>query len=488
MRFALGREGNAPVVPSSSGSDMLTPEQLEFQKNSSYLFESPDRLCTPKSSSSGDKVTCQVGECSVAGDFSDTSLKRCNAPTSISVDSVEYASSRQLTQRFGLLIENVASLEGFYPSRANTAFYDANGDGQAEKPPITNGNPGYASDPSDLRAAALQEMLPRWQGAVGVAQGETHFGFWAIRSKNAPVSTVAEATGESDQVWTTKRETIAKAVTEQFDTNSVQTGSRAEIWQAIETVLEQGYTASEYEGQEKILTVVVDGPPELPPSSSGTDPSKVIAKANKHNVKVFFIQFDPPVESEENQVLIRDDPAYYKAQSGTCSSDSDCTWSWETCREVRGYSSQPDGDVTSSINGTGEAAGTWGSKKRNFQPKSYCMPERGPNGRFGPVQLFARLACRTGGGYRYLKTAADLKWAMRWLPYTMDGLWEAEATVSKFQNGQFLNGQPIRLQTRMSVELDGRKKIRALSQQGAERDPNAPESGDNRSVVFTKSR
>ncbi len=413
--------------------------------------------------------------------------KISDTETSTSVQNVEYASQKDTPQRFGLLIENTASLAGFYPSQeGRNAYYDANGDGQAEVPPPTSPkNPNLASDSASRRAGALQEMLPNWRAVANQAEAQgtpTRFGFWEIEGSNRPISLVDEATGEDGKVWTRDNETVGDVINDQFSATVDEPSSRASVWQAISLTLDN-YTDA---GGGKFLTVLVDGPPDLPVEASGTNPAKVIQKARDNDVRVFVVQLDPAIEPRGEQTrdeLLRDDPEYYRSQESTCSSESDCR-SYETCREVHGYADTRGGDVTQR-SGTPEA-GSGNPSDGSFTPNKYCMRERGPNGRFGPVAGYARLACATEGGYRHLRTDRDLGWAMRWLPHAMDGLWKVRASIGQFLAGNFLDGSPVYIQTTMRVAVNGVIQTRTLSQQGAVQDPDNPESGDNRGVVFTQ--
>jgi hypothetical protein len=493
MRMALVTDGDRPIRKGETVNQQpvnLDSDAVSLQGG--RLFEAPDRTCTPNSgggSNGATPVTCGPDTtCTNAVQGGSSDLRRCNTETELSIDDVSYASSKDKPQRFGLLVENTASLEGFYPAPANASAYDSDLDGEADTPPPTGGQRvALASDESGARATSLQTMLPVWRAAAAEARTEniqTQFGFWSIRDSTEPVSMIAETTGNDENYWATDNATVGDAVNDTFDTSNVAIDSRADIWQSIEQVVRDGYTGSNAEGKEKILAVVVDGPPELPVDASGTEPSEVIDLAAQNNVKVFVVQFDPAIQGSSNDVLLRDDPGYYRAQDGTCGSESDCS-SWETCREVHGYaSSTTDGnnDVLSPAGGT-PAAGE--RDNGTFTPNQYCMPERGPQGRFGPVEEYAELACATGGGYRYLKTASDLSWAVPWLPYAMDGLWRIDATVNQFQDENLLNGQPVRIGAQLSVSIGGTQQTRTLSQIGAERDPNEPESGDNRGIVFT---
>jgi hypothetical protein len=118
----------------------------------------------------------------------------------------------------------------------------------------------------------------------------------------------------------------------------------------------------------------------------------------------------------------------------------------------------------------------------------YCMPDVREDGRLGPIADYARLACATKGGYIYLKNPrTDIEGAMSWLPYTMDGLWEAEFSVSALQSTRedFAPGEAIRVQSSVDITAGGTRHSINFSQIGGNHESTAPQSGDTRSVLVT---
>jgi hypothetical protein len=100
--------------------------------------------------------------------------------------------------------------------------------------------------------------------------------------------------------------------------------------------------------------------------------------------------------------------------------------------------------------------------------------------------MYSRMACATQGGYIYIKEPEDLEWALPWLPYTIDGLWEADISITEAQRpNSYTAGEPIRLQTSLSVSVAESSQTIEFSQRGQTHRPEGPESGDNRGVIFT---
>ncbi|MFB6264790.1 MAG: hypothetical protein ABEL76_14365, partial [Bradymonadaceae bacterium] len=187
----------------------------------------------------------------------------------------------------------------------------------------------------------------------------------------------------------------------------------------------------------------------------------------KWNVRLFIVHLDRAVDKSK----LRDDPQYYGRQDDRCSSDSDCR-PWEVCRKVHGYSSKA-GRLSEN------------DPNDNWRSGEFCMPQRNDAGRFGPIETYSKLACASGGGYMYLKSPTDLTSALKWMPLTMNGLWEATVTSQALRRGNYTSGAGVRIGGSLEVTVDGRTRPGTMSIDARAKQGTAPEQGDNRGTVFT---
>ena len=147
-----------------------------------------------------------------------------------------------------------------------------------------------------------------------------------------------------------------------------------------------------------------------------------------------------------------------------CASDDECK-NFEECRPTTAYANGPGQPVTQPT-----------VERRAL---SFCHPKRDDNGRIGPIDDYAVIACETGGGYIYVSQSGTLPANMGWLPFALDGLWELPVSVDVFGRGQLGAGEAHLLQVNMQVTLGGRTITQSASQLGS------TSANDNRPVLFS---
>ena len=498
LRFVLTDESDEPepIWPGESlgeESVELTPQSLSFTNSS--LYETANGVCESNSACSTSGFQCVAPP-----DNQGQPPKRCLASTNMSVSNLQFV-SRDAPQFFGVVMENSGSLQGWIPNqRATSKSYDycteTNGtcecenndqpctpDGETDSPPISSQVRSIATDVNLSRIAQLKRMETALSSVAEKARREdgreTYFGLWSFSNQNQPSTYLESSAG-----WTSN---IGGQNTTQFDTavRDLESSAgevnrtRANIYEATQQVIDQFYTNShlnQFTQQnsqaqpEKVLTLLVDGPDDLR-ESDATTIDDLISSATQNNVRVFVVHLDPTMA---NPRQLRDDPRYYRDQS-TCSNDSSCK-NFETCRKPRRY-----GPADSAVDEPSVPS----------PDARFCLPDRGENGRIGPISDLQRLACATSGGYMYLTNnsteqrtqAANGLVQLRWLPYAIDGLWEATVGSERLRRNNVPAGTFIRVGTQMQLSVAGQSQTYSFSQGGT---VSADRSVDTRSVVKTK--
>ena len=497
LRFVMTADDSTAIRPPSKNGRPLDSGEVTMRDGAftydsgGSIYEHPDLKCggEGEQSGEGDTKTWQAAitpydgtcgnqySCSVGVSDDDEELKRCRKESSYSVGNVEHVSDVDADQTFGVLMEHSGSLQGFPPGDTMGWFYDSDGDGQAEskvqRESITS------TDGSAYRLNALAQLRPAWEDVHDRALDEgrgTSFGLWRFDDRQSTaVSAVGEVT-DGESVWSRDPEVVRDAASHaREDWDRTEDGTRGNVLEAANNLIKNQYASSQFDGADKTLVIFTDGPPELHPDRHGVDADTLIQNARDANVRVFMVHLDAPVTGDDPEKVL-DDPAYYQDQESQCQGDGDCQ-PHETCREVRGYNTASVGGEVTGTNGVYHSAG---------DGAMFCMPERRADGRTGPLSIYAKIACATEGGYQYVKSPTELPWAMRWLPYTMDGLWEADITVTEIERGNFTPNAPIRLQAGFNVKVGDTDVALDLSQTGGDRNATSwPQSGDSRSVVVT---
>jgi len=497
LRFAMVADDGTPIRPARKGGAPLDSGEVQLTKDdvgysgAGAIYETPDLSCTAGSCSS-------QYQCSVAVQDGPNWMQRCNLESTYSVEDVGHVADVDKHQFFGVLAEDAGSLEGFVADNIAQKYYDADGDGSADADhKVQKKRIARATDNNNDRLTAIKKLVPNWSSVRQEAFAEdrrTFFGLWTFNDVSGNQSMIDEASEEEGTIWTEDPDIIGRATTGTQDNNTdgvypaftdrEGTHTRGNVLESMNNLIDDMNNNDQLADSEKTLIVFTDGPPELHPDRSGVNVDDVIQAAIEANVRIFMVHLDGPAvernsEGKATHELVLDDPQYYGGQQETCESDGDCAMAHETCRQVRGYHPDPGGDVTDTTSG-----GIYPVGQADPDAK-FCMPQRREDGRTGPLAIYSRIACATEGGYQYIKSIDDLSSALKWLPYTLDGLWEADVDVRELQRGNYTSNAAIRLQAKFNVQIGDKQVSLDVSQDGGDVDENAPETGDERSVVVT---
>ena len=441
-------EGDMCAVRGNAGECKRSPDSLKCDVCSEGFScdEAPDGL----------GQLCQTTSGTIAPD---------GAPQIVS-------SATQPNQVFALLIEDSASMGGDLPAPIQTLAPDYEGapeggpDGIADDPPpgaYRGQNPERESDKTNVRVTAASQIASTWEEIARNAsdnnQVETFFGLWTIKGSAA---TLSSAVGE-ENFWVNSPSQVQSAV----GRLNLRSDSVAAIYESAIAVIEDenGLASDQFGAEdEKVMVLVVDGPDDLRLDTDNSSAQGLIEAANQHNVRIFIVHIDPAVTvalEGSGVPLIPDLPEYVQQQEAECSSDDACK-NFEACRRVTAFAQNSGGDVAQPA---GKFDGTW------------CAIERDENGRVGPIDEYAQIACATGGSYMYYPEAALLDAKIEWLPAVLDGLWEVSLNVDAFNRGTFPAGEPYLIEGSVRVTAGERTRSFQMSQDGL--------FGDQRGVIFS---
>lgn len=462
LRFVMIADDFTPIRP----NDVVSNQLVEVTRDSlgltaSRLYELPDISCNEDSCVfADDGFTCSLG---LTGD--DAQLRRCNRDLEMTISgNVSFAADVEKPQMFAFIVENAGSLDGWLPSDVGAYYVDWDGDGFAEGAPDQNLVSARASDRQKNRNVAFTQVANSWRDAARLALKEnrrTVYGMWQFSgTSTADVRSLVNEVNE--QLWTDQAATALSSVN--LIQNAGQT--RANVYQAMSTVMEGAMKDAEFANYEKTVVVFVDGPDDL--RLNVFDEARVIQAAKDIDARLFIVHLDPAVATTglDQNPLHRDDPRYWEDQE-PCTSDASCE-NFEECRKPVGYSTTPNGAVEIGTTDT------------------YCLPVRDDNGRVGPIHAYQRIACETDGSYIYVTSPLALRPRMQWLPHAMDGLWKAEATVDAFENRRVAPGEGYKVQTTMSVNVGQTQRNFTYSQTGDTAAGTQLADQDTRGVLFHK--
>jgi hypothetical protein len=274
---------------------------------------------------------------------------------------------------------------------------------------------------------------------------EFFFGLWSFSNETSLNEYIPSGTGWSNKI--NESPTLFEEAVQEFETDAGTVNqTRANVYEATKQVIETSYTDENIQGIvsdsdtsfEKSLVLVVDGPDDLR-NSDDTTIDELISVAEDVDVSVFVYQVDPTMSDRR---VLRDDPAYYRRQT-PCQSSSECK-NFETCRKPGRY-----GPENASVQ----------EPQIPSEDAKFCLPERGPDGRLGPIADLAKLGCATGGGYKYLTNldsqsrhqAVPKLQQLSKLPYTAVGSWQATVTSSQLNSDVVPTGQFLPVGGRVSV-------------------------------------
>lgn len=453
---------NGPIRPGDTiASQEVAPAEEDFSFQSGDLYQLPDVSC-----STGDNpVSCNTPfECGIASTASGQNRCVTNATVATTGDPT-FLSDLEGPQLFGVLLENAASLDGFLPSGVGELSYDFDEDGIAESELDQNQRPGRETDPQRTRKQAITAMFTNWQLAQNIAlqdNRDTSFGLWTFSGPGgeASLNSVVEDLAPSGLPFTESRE-IAGDARSQYVGSVNAERQRANVYDAMIRVLGE-YNQADYQNHEKTLVVFVDGPDDLRLTSATAQ--DVIDAAG--DVRVIIVHLDPSLDLEtpNGTPLFRDDPDYWlETRQSPCADDSEC-FNYEECRQPTGYAQTPNNPVVS---------------ERDFT-QTYCLPKRNEtDGRIGPIDAYAEIACATSGGYIYVPGADALSSRMSPLPFVMDGLWELPVSLDELSLGDIASDSGYKLATDVTVTIGGTSQPYSFSE-------GANASEDTRAVIFSK--
>ncbi|MBA2661253.1 MAG: VWA domain-containing protein [Bradymonadaceae bacterium] len=462
LRFVMMADDLTPIT--NRPGEVVDNVQVNFGadsvrvSNSGRVFSMPDELCATNSD-------CPSGfTCDVASTNLSPTLKRCFKASDVGLRGTpRFVSDTTKNQLFGVLYENSGSLRGWMPTDVGS-LTPVNDDGTSTGSADSGPNAARATDNDSARKAALIGLTSFWQIARDNAEREnsrrTLYGLWTFAGSSAQVISHIP---NDDSLWASRPETVVQARERLADSVNNPSATRANVFEAMTLVLEQGFADASFADYDKTLVVFVDGPDDLRLKQSHTADT-VIDRAAALGVRLFLVHLDPKLNADS----LRDDFVYYEQQD-ECSADSECK-NFEQCRKPQRFAITP-GSVT------------YPSNHGENPDAQYCMPKRDANGRIGAISEYARMACETEGGYIYVTSATSLRQRMENLPFTMDGMWELGLEVSQLERKSVPAGEAYRLQTEFSVDLGNENKSVNFSQLGTS-GQGSDDSRDNRPAFF----
>ena len=350
---------------------------------------------------------CEAGfVCATAGnrEASNICLRRTGIsfiPDSTRVDYDPGGTGKQ--QLVSILYENSGGLLGFTPLEVGELFDDA---GQKDLFKLD----ARATDAATISRIAMEQFVIYLASYVDLANTQVS-AWWFAGDKPVEAVAITKPMASDDHFISNLEEPASAYLDIPRPSARLGTGN---VYQAIHRVIEKDLGLDKYADFEKFLFVVVDGPNEVWDESATRE--TVLDALNEHDIHIFFIHFDQAIDAS----LKRDPLSYWAGNQrcrdescGTadpCATDNDCQ-NFEECRPVTLYS---------------EAAGT----PTTQTPLSYCLPKYRDDGRLGPINAYADLACRTNGNYFYFTSPRALEPTLKELPPAIDGQWSFEADIS----------------------------------------------------------
>ena len=185
----------------------------------------------------------------------------------------------------------------------------------------------------------------------------------------------------------------------------------ANLYQGILEVIDRDMALDKYTDYEKFLFVFTDGYNEV--YDEDATRQKVLEALQANNIRLYIVHFDPEIDAS----LLRDIPEYVTDRP-PCDGDEACE-SWQSCRRAKLYPADEAGSITETS-------------------LPICMPDY-VDGRLGPIESFADLACRTGGNYFYARETDELSSIWKRVAYVIDGQWSVEADFSALSTAKGLS-------------------------------------------------
>ncbi|TXD35328.1 VWA domain-containing protein [Lujinxingia vulgaris] len=399
----FSQEGPAVAAGDMLDGEMIWPNETlragHLGVDAGYLAQSGPACETAEDC--GEGLSCTAAE---VGD----AFRYCARPTSVSFTpgSVrqEWSLGREGSPELALsvLIQNTASLDGRMPVSAGS-LYDESG-AQA-----LSANPGRATDAELRHRQMIQDFLISLAGRFTGENAAVSLWFYGgdVGAQTRPLT--PSGGGELSNYLTRDLDSLTARLSEL----PTLIPREANVYQAILRVLDRDLGLEEYDEAEKALIVFTDTPNQV--FDTEADAEVVRARLEATGVRLMIVHLDPALDAS----TLRDLPSQWGGNQAcredascgapTCEDQSSCQ-PHERCRPATVYAEEEGGAVT-------------------LTDASYCMPERDADGRVGPVQEYAELACASGGHYFYAAGVDDMVGAWNVLAPALQSTWSVEGTL-----------------------------------------------------------
>jgi hypothetical protein len=412
LRFFFQNNQFHPLTPGDYvGGVEIAPNQVV---NAGALDSERTRVATGQRCSSPSDCPGNL-KCGSSG--LPTAQKYCLAQTGVSFEpgtvQFDYNPGRTDSdkQLIGILWENTGSWTGFLPNPVATQ-YDSNGDQDFRRNEARATDPGYLFEET---YTTFGTYIP-----TTTSPSNTKVGGWTYAGETGTKTAAFENDGPQDEDYFTNTLSAPENwLDEKNDLNGI---SPANTYQSMIAAMDD-FGLDKYSDHEKFLVVVTDGPNEVKDQDATFQ--DVLDKANNMGIHLMIMHLDARVDAS----LMRDLPSYYAGDAACrqndcgypspCSSDSECL-NFETCRKATIYADSEEASVSQT-------------------EQRYCMPDY-ENGRLGPINQYAQLACQTEGQYHYLTNPRQFSRYARLLPYSFDGQWSIETNMSALSEENGLDG------------------------------------------------
>jgi hypothetical protein len=483
LRFVLLDSQRNTIGP----EDSLGSRQVDFGGSGSLvlsnaaLFELPDEACMEGDMCGQPNLACQFAP-TISSD--EEGLRRCSRGTGVALrGNPTFVGSRDKELVYAVLIENTSSLTGRLPEAFGSLFPDRDGNGMTDQQWTTQTlqEPARATDALGGRNVMALRMASSWKDmaerAVRTRNRDVWFGMWTFGDGTSGLRSMLPGDAQLTRAGSgavSEGGAVDQAVQQYFNVSAQPQTQKASVYEAMANVINNvnALGRPEIASAPKALVVFVDGPDEL--RNKMLSAQKVIDDAKAKGVRVYIVHLDSAVEvaSPAGEPYFPDLPDYVEAQrDDACVTDADCR-NYEECRPTTGYAT---------------ASGQTPTLPANVDlTKSYCHIKRGSDGRVGPIDEYARIACETGGGYIYMPSPGgsdELGERAGWLPFVLDGLWEAPVVFDSLQRGEVAGGQGYKVQLDVSATVLGVQKPQSMSQLGLQRGQG--DARDSRLVLFS---
>ncbi len=309
-----------------------------------------------------------------------------NTPTYIGEEHQTHAIATMISQAGRWRGRYSTDFEGYYefnPDGPNTSV----GDDQVND---------VAIDFQGRRTNALQSLRRTWNNLRDYVEADGRgslFAFYTFEeANNSQISRVS-----TSDPWTTSSDEVESAINEMPSARY----SRSNVYRSMVNTIQDAFGHEDVDdADQRSLFLVVAGHDEV----RNSDMEDVIDAAQSQDVEVTIVQVDSALQDPS---LLRIDWEYYEGED-TCDTDTDCE-NFETCAEPPAYVQNPDTNDPNDI------------VYPTNQGETYCIPDYDENGRIGPIEDYAAIACATGGAYHYIPSndqtlIGDPMEAQVWIP------------------------------------------------------------------------